>query len=104
MIETFHNRPYRRELAVASERAAERGFLAEVYLLFDNQSSRGADERGYERAVEAYRGSIREAAWLEAGGLTGPANVGRVSRQVASSVSAVASALTLVGLTIFHVM
>lgn len=104
IVETFHNRPYRRELAAASERAAERGSLGELYLLYAKGDSRLADDQGFQRAVAAYRGAARETAWLEAGGLTGPGNVGRVSRQVASAVSAVASALALVGLTIYHVM
>ncbi len=104
VVETFHNRPYRRDLAAASERAAERGSLAELYLLFANDRSRAADDQGYRRALATHRNASREIAWLEAGGLTGPANVGRVSRQVASAVSAVLSALALVGLSVYHVL
>jgi hypothetical protein len=70
--------------------------IAELCALYDTEATRQADLQGFEYARFEHSQAEHEIAWLEQGGLTGPANVLRGSRQAAAVVSAVASGLMLV--------
>jgi hypothetical protein len=82
----------------------EQGELGLLSVLFDNPAAIRADEQGFAVARAQYRQAANRTSWLEQGGLSGPDNVLRVSRQAASVVSAVLSGLMLVVLTIFYAM
>jgi hypothetical protein len=103
-IDGYRNRPYRKRLADEIARLVERGELGLLGVLFDNPEAIRADERGFAVARAQYQQAGHRISWLEQGGLSGPDNVQRVSRQAASIVSAVLSGLMLVVLTVFYAL
>lgn len=104
VIESFRNRPFRRELAVQFEAASKRGDLAQLLGLIDNEEARRRDEKGFAQATVLFAQNARQAKWLEAGGLTNEEQVRRGSGQAATLMSAILSGLTLVFLTLMLVM
>jgi hypothetical protein len=103
-IDEYRNRPYRKQLVEEVARVVEEGDLSELSILFDNPAARKADEQGFTLAQARHRQTANQITWLEQGGLSGPDNVLRVSRQAASVLSAVLSGVLLVVLTLFYVM
>lgn len=101
-IETFHNRPYRAQLAKEVERLVGRGILGELSYVLDNEANRQADQQGFANAKAHYRQAARQTSWLEQGGLTGRANVTRMSRQAASTFSVVASGAMLMVMALLY--
>ncbi len=102
LIETFHNRNSRRQIANEVERVTSEGALGDLCRLFDNDALRDADEYGFLRSKAQYHHIVREIAWLEGGGLTARKTVLRASRQAASFVSAATSGLLLLILTVVY--
>ncbi|MDH3595013.1 MAG: hypothetical protein OEM93_09210 [Rhodospirillales bacterium] len=103
-IDGYRNRPYRKRLADEIARLVEQGELGLLSVLFDNPAAVRADEQGFAVARAQYRQAANRISWLEQGGLSGPDNVLRASRQAASMVSAVLAGLMLVVLTVFYAM
>jgi hypothetical protein len=103
-VDGYRNRPYRKRLADEIARLVEQGELGLLSVLFDNPAAVRADEQGFAAARAQYRQAANRISWLEQGGLSGPDNVLRVSRQAASMASAVLSGLLLVVLTVFYAM
>lgn len=103
VIEGFHNRPYRQELALEIQNVAQKGDLTQLLALIDNAEEKEADEKGYAEARTLYAKAEREIKWLEAGGLTHPKQVVRGSGQAAVLLSAILSGMTLVILTLLYV-
>ena len=104
VIESFRNRPFRKELAVRFEAASKRGDLAELLGLIDNEQARRQDELGFAQATALFAQNARQIKWLEAGGLTSEANVTRGSGQAGTLMSAILSGMTLIFLTLMLVM
>lgn len=102
VVDTFHHRPYRDELGADLGRVVARGVVGELCALLDNESVRRADEQGFHQACLEFGAATTEIAWLEQGGLTGPQNVRRGSREVASIISSVSAGLLLVVITLIH--
>ncbi len=103
-IESFHNRDYRKQAAEEAEGLAAAGDLAALAALFDNERLRQADQQGFEVARVDYRRIAEHIAWLEQGGIKGPANVARVSRQAASILSALLSGAMLIAMTLLYLV
>ncbi len=103
-VESYHHRPYRKQLSEELERLVERGVLSEMSSLFDSGSARLGDEQGFAAARAQYKQVASYVSWLEQDGLTSQANVMRASRQAASVVSALLSGFMLVALTLLYVI
>ncbi len=103
VIESFHNRPYRQDLALEIQNAAQKGDLTQLLALIDNTTEKQADEQGYAEARTLYAKAEREIKWLEAGGLTNAKQIARGSGQAAVLLSAILSGMTLVILTLLYV-
>jgi len=103
MVETFHNRAYREKLSGEIERASRTGDLLELQFLVDNMDAQSQDTDGYNEARRDYANVVRGITWLEDGGLTSPSHVLVKGQQTATIISAVASGLLIVILTIIYV-
>jgi hypothetical protein len=104
VIETYHSRPYRRQLSEQLESLVEGGALVPLCAVFDNAGSRLADEQAFAAARLRHRQSAAEIAWLQQGSLSGKENVLRVSRHAAGVISATLAGLMLVAMTLFYVL
>ena len=104
VIETYHSRPYRKQLSGRLESVIESGALVPLCALFDDAGARLADEQAFAAARLRYRQSAAQIAWLQQGGLSGQQNVQRVSRHAAGMISAALSGLMLVAMTLFYVL
>ncbi len=104
IIDTYHSRPYRKQMTRRLETLVEDGALGPLCALFDNTGDRLADEQAFAAARLRYRQSAAQIAWLEQGGLSGRENVLRVSRHAAGMISATLAGLLLVAMTLFYVL
>ncbi len=104
IIETYHSRPYRKQLSRQLESLVEGGALGSLCTLFDNAGARLADEQAFAAARLRYRQSAAEIAWLEQGGLSSEENVLRVGRHTAGMISATLAGLMLVAMALFYVL
>jgi len=103
VVESFHSRPYRQDLALQIQNAAEKGDLTLLLTLVDNIADKQTDEQDYAQARTLYAKGAREIRWLEAGGLTNARQVARGSGQATVLLSAVLAGTTLVILTLLYV-
>ncbi len=104
LIESYHYRPYRKQLAVDTTSVVARGVIGELCVLFDTQAVKRADEQGVRNAAIQHSQAESEIVWLQQGGLTNPANVMRGSRQAATAIATVASGLVLVVLAMVRML
>ena len=104
VMESFRNRPFRKQLGVHFEAASKRGDLAQLLGLVDNEKAREHDDRGFAQASALFAQNARQIKWLEGGGLTSDAYVRRGSGQASTLMSAILSGMTLVFLTLMLVM
>jgi hypothetical protein len=104
IIETYHSRPYRKQLSGQLESLLKGGALLPLCALFDNSGARLADEQAFAAARLRYRQIAAQIAWLQQGGLSGRDNVLRVSRHAAGIISATLAGLMLVAMTLFYVL
>ncbi len=104
IIETYHSRPYRKQLTARLESLVQAGALVPLCALFDDAGSRLADEQAFAAARLRYRQNAAQVAWLQQGGLSGRENVLRVSRYAAGMISATLAGLMLVAMTLFYVL
>lgn len=104
IIETYHSRPYRKQLSRQLESLGQGGALVPLCALLDNPAARLADEQAFAAARLRYRQCAAQIAWLEQGGLSGREHVLRISRQAAGMISATLAGLMLVAMTLFYVM
>lgn len=104
VVEKFHNRGYRTQLTAAIERASKNGDILELQFLVDDSAAQTQDGNGFEKARVEYANLAHAIAWLEEGGLTAPAHVAEKGHQSATVISAVASGLLIVMLTLIYVI
>ncbi len=104
IVDTYHNRSYRRQLSEEIERATGRGDLLELLFLIDSFEARSQDTEGFERAKKEHAGHARAIAWLLSGGLTSSANVQFKSQQASALISATISAFTIVAMSLIYVI
>jgi hypothetical protein len=104
IVDSYHNRAYRRRLAEEIERASGKGDLLELLFLLDSFEARSQDNEGFKRARNEYADHARAIAWLQEGGLTSAANVRFKSQQAATLISATLSAMTILALSLIYVI
>jgi hypothetical protein len=104
LVDSYHNRSYRRQLSEEIERASGGGDILELLFLIDSLEARSQDNGGFERAKKEYAGHARAIAWLRSGGLTSPENVQFKSQQAATLISATVSACAIVALSLIYVI
>lgn len=103
IVETFHNRAYRAKLSQEIEKARGNGDLVELLFLVDSLEARDQDTRGFLEARAEYVSLGRTIKWLAEGGLSSKAHVEVKSQHAATIISAVASGLMIVGMTLIYV-
>ncbi|MCG8593716.1 MAG: hypothetical protein MI785_04995 [Kiloniellales bacterium] len=96
VIQGFHNRPYREELIAEVETTAAQGSLDQLLKVLDDPKVQRGDQLGFQQAQALHRAFTREIDWLEAGGLTDPAQIRRTASQVTAVLSTLAAVLVLV--------
>jgi len=104
IIDSYHNRSYRKRLAQEIESASGKGSILEILFLLDSLDARNQDVHGFERAEKEYAGHARAIAWLQSGGLTSAGNVRFRSQQAATLISATVSAMTIVALSLVYII
>ncbi|MFQ5466896.1 MAG: hypothetical protein ACE5DS_02065 [Kiloniellaceae bacterium] len=103
IIESFHNRSFRVQLAREVERLAGKGSLVDLEFVMDSLTARSADTNGFAEARREYADLEQGVAWLESGGLVSRDHVVSKSRQAATFVSATLSGLAILILSIAYV-
>jgi hypothetical protein len=104
IIDSYHNRSYRRRLAQEVESASGKGSILEILFLLDSLDARNQDTSGFERAQQEYAGHARATAWLQGGGLTSAGNIRFRSQQAATLISATVSAVMIVALSLIYII
>jgi hypothetical protein len=104
IIESYHNRRYRAQLAQEIEAASGKGNILEILFLLDSLEARNQDVGGFERAEKEYASHARAIAWLQSGGLTSAGNVQFRSQQAATLISATVSAMAIVALSLIYML
>jgi hypothetical protein len=104
IVDSYHNRTYRVRLAEEIGHASSKGDILELLFLLDSVEARSQDTGGFERAKNEYAGHARVIAWLRGGGLTSPENVQFRSQQAATLISATASAIAIITLSLIYVI
>ncbi len=104
IIDSYHNRSYRKRLAQEIESAGGKGSIPEILFLLDSLDAREQDTHGYERAQREYADHARAAAWLQSGGLTSAANIRFRSQQASTLISATVSAVMIVALSLIYII
>jgi hypothetical protein len=103
LTDSLHNRQVREKVKRRIERAVKSGALAELRAAAADNELRQRDRQAFKHAKARYAQLARDIAWLEDGGLTSAANVARSTRTVATAVSAIASGLIVLLVTIVYV-
>ena len=103
LTDSLHNRQVREKVKRRIERAVKSGSLAELRAACASAELRQRDRQAFKHAKAKYAQLARDIAWLEEGGLTSPENVARSTRSVATAVSAIASGLIVILVTIVYV-
>ena len=103
LTDSLHNRPVREKVKRRIERAVKSGSLAELRAACASAELRQRDKQAFTQAKAQYAQLAKDIAWLEEGGLTSAANVARSTRTVATAVSAIASGLIVILVTIVYV-
>lgn len=103
IVESYHNRVYRRQLAQKIEEASEHGDLVELLFLVDSYEAQQQDDQGFMQAQNEYANHARSIAWLQNGGLTSDAYIEAKSQAAATVLSATLSGLAIIALAVIYV-
>jgi hypothetical protein len=105
VIESFHNVKNRANLRSRLKRLVEQSDLTLMAELLDEDGpTRRADDLGFAEARQAYAMLEKEAAWLEAGGMTEPDKIVAAARANSAMASAFLTSAAIAAYTILMVL
>jgi hypothetical protein len=100
IVDSYQYRPYRAVLLREIGRIVERGRIADLVRLLENEEMRRRDTDGLARAKIQYAMTRREVAWLEEDGMTAPDRVARLANRAAAATSTTTAGFVLFGLVL----
>lgn len=95
-INTYHNRPLRREIERDIPRLVRKGSLPELFDLIDNAEKRREDLSGFEEAKAQYAEMEDEVRDIEGAGSERLSNAERAGQQSAAMISVISAMIVVV--------
>lgn len=102
VIETYHNRATRERLRENLPKLVEAGSVLNLLYLVDDIATREEDKTGFQQAQNRFGFLSQHIAWVRAGGFNDPAFIKKVSRPVASVISAIAAGVAVLTMAMLY--
>ncbi len=103
VVATYHNRQVREQLEVAVKKATKQGSISGVLDTVDNMKARKKDNHDFQFARHKFAFHSQQIEWIRVGGLRDSKFVRRVSRPIASIITAACAGIAILIMVVAHV-